>query len=332
MLLALVPLALVGAAALLRGEGGGLRRMRQLAAQERFDEVLAQPVPRGGEEQEGQYLHAVAALLCGRFGQALTILEELRAHGELGDRVPWLRAAALLHLGRFEEARRALHGRPASGEARNLLAQAAVETGDHDLAEELLAEPREDALEEAGRLRILGDLRIRRGDLAGGQHLVEQALKGYRRPGHPVDEGYCLVHLAEARLAGGQPEQGARIAALAVERFRQRPHHVVGLAAGEAVLADALARGGQVARAREALDAASAHAAASDSPVLLLRVRAAEAEVLSAEGRRQDAVRLLGEVVADARALGAVDDADRLARRLPDLDLARHLPDLPPEG
>jgi Flp pilus assembly protein TadD len=117
----------------LRRDGGDLRLMRRLAQEERF-----------------------AALLCGQFERALTFAGELQAAPELAERVPQLRAIALLHLGRYDEARRTLDGQPPSGEARTLLAQTPVETG---------------------------DLRIRRGDLTDGRRLVEEAVEGYRRLG-----------------------------------------------------------------------------------------------------------------------------------------------------
>jgi hypothetical protein len=106
----------------------------------------------------------------------------------------------------------------------------------------LLAAPRADALEEAGRLRILGTSASASATSPVAGAWSRRPLRATARLGRPVDEGYCLMHQAEEGLAAGQAEDAVRIAQLAAERSRLRPRHVVGLALGEAAPVDALAQ------------------------------------------------------------------------------------------
>ena len=151
-------------------------------------------------------------------------------------------------MGRYAEAAAVVGDEPRAALPRHLRAQIAIETGDDDLALRLLAAPHEDPVEEAGRLRILGDLHVRRGRLPVGEELVRearaQAYLASTVAGHEVDAGYCHHHLGEVAIARGDIDGAVAEFTTSLALLAARPDNAPGHAMVHARLAEAYALAG----------------------------------------------------------------------------------------
>jgi hypothetical protein len=291
------------------------RTLASLAALGRLglhDDVLAHRLPVAHWRREGRSVQAASALLTGRYAAALALLGPTphRVPGLADDRAAELvRASALAGLGRYAEAAALLGDDPGRPALRRVRAQVAVEVGDDPLAERLLAESGRDLLDEAGRHRLLGDLRLRRGRVADAQALLRGAQAIYSSlddPGVDVDAAVCDVLLAEHRVT--EALETARSAVAALER---RPDNAAGLAEAHGTAAEAFASAGDARACAAHLARARAEAARCASPALDAQVAGAAGRAALALGQ-PGAAELLADAARRHEALGASPEAERL--------------------
>jgi hypothetical protein len=316
-LLVLVTAALAVNAGLLWHDRRTLASLAALGRLGLHDDVLAHRLPVAHWRREGRSVQAASALLTGRYAAALALLGPTphRVPGLADDRAAELvRASALAGLGRYAEAAALLGDDPGRPALRRVRAQVAVEVGDDPLAERLLAESGRDLLDEAGRHRLLGDLRLRRGRVADAQALLRGAQAIYSSlddPGVDVDAAVCGVLLARAALAEHRVTEALETARSAVAALERRPDNAAGLAEAHGTAAEAFASAGDARACAAHLARARAEAARCASP-------AHDAQVAGAAGRAALALGQPGaaELLADAArrhdALGAFPEAERL--------------------
>lgn len=285
------------------------------------DQVLAHRAPPRAYRPLADRLRATSALLTGRNELALRLLDTSRLPAAVKDRVGdldlHLRAGALLSMGRYAEAVALLGDDPQGALLRHQRAQAAIETGDDATALRLLEQPHEEPVEEAGRLRILGDLHLRRGRLSEGEELVRQARATYLASSlvaREVDTGYCHHHLGEAALARGDAAGARAQLTTALALLSVRPDNAPGLAAVHARLAEAHALSGEAGPAREHLEEALTRSDLVGSPSLSTMVGRSEGLVALHLGRADDARRLLTEARDSHLALGELPAAEWVGR------------------
>lgn len=302
-----------------------MRRIGSLAEQGDHRGVLAAPLPRGPARQIANLVKGESAVLSGRYQEALDIMEgiadirevrQIRASTEDPD---IYRLVALVGLGRYAEAARELGDDPADPLRRHVRAQIAIEMGNDDAAEALLAHPDDEPMSEAGRLRILGDLRIRRGRFEEGRDLVTRARNEYEgldTAGVAVDRAYCNIHLAEAALAEGDDQEASSLAEAAATLLRDFPHHAFGLSFLRSVAAE-------IAAARQEADEAEAHVAAAlelaelcCSPPLIARGHQAAAVVARSRGDEPAAFAACRRSLEILDEIGARPAASRLREAL----------------
>jgi tetratricopeptide (TPR) repeat protein len=296
-----------------------LIRMSDLAARGLHEEVLDHPLPSRRNRRTGQAIQATSAVLTGQFALALELLgtapRPVRGFPSSPAVDELLRGSALCGLGRYEQAAALLGDCPADTSLGHVRAQAAIEVGDDALAERLLAHRAEDPLDEAGRLRLLGELHVRRGRLAEGEALVRQAQAAYaahEQPGTDVDEALCTLLLGRARQREGRPAEAAPILDSALRGLQQRPDNAPGLAYAHGLVAEAQAGVGDAAGAAEHLRCAREQAARCGSDALDAEVARATAMVAVRLGQRTEARDLLHEALRRHEALGARPVADEL--------------------
>jgi hypothetical protein len=304
-----------------------IRAVYELLAQGRHHEVLDHPLPSRGNRPQVRAIQAVSAVLTGRYAVALVLLgppgRRVSGHGTAIDS-DLLRAAALVGLGRYGQATALLGDRPEPGELRRIRAQVAIEVGDDDLAEELLSVPDPDVMGEAGRRRILGQLRLRQGHTAGGRDLVRQAQSMYAGldyEGKVVDEAYCSLVLERAALRAGQVDEALPLVERGLQGMQQRPDHAPGLAEAHALAAETRAGVGDSVGAEEHLRLARAQAALCASGAL-------DAEMARAAWSRSGWVTRARQAGVCARLSGSTR---RWARSLSWTSSTRHCPRSAPE-
>lgn len=302
-----------------------VRSMNTLAAQGLHADVLDHPLPSRRVRPAARVLQAWSAVSTGRYAAALALLRGLgsRVPGASTEGPDLLRGAALVGLGRYQEAVALLGDAPSFESLQHLRAAVAIEVGEDELAERLLANPHTDELAEAGRLRILGDLRLRRGRADEARDLVTRARSLYARlasPGVDVDEAYCSVLLARVALAQACPEQAVALAEQGLTGLQQRPDNAPGLAEAHAVAAEAAAATGSAVAAQDHLRRAHAEAARCGSPALDAELARAAAEVSLRLRNPGEARRWLEDAARRHEDLGARPAAERLRQSLVGLD------------
>ncbi len=232
-----VVLILAGAVAVVYGPLRNVHRLQRITASYRKNDhgrILELPPPRGQLRHVADLLRSHSAVLCGRYGEAVTIMagieettdvERVRASASPPD---MFTLAALTGLGRYNEVAIRLGDKPDDPLLTHIRAQVAIEVGDDELALRLLGDSMEDGLHEAGRLRILGDLHLRRDRLDEGMELVTLAMDAYASSpdiGVEVDRAYCHIHLAEAALGTGLDDDARYHTEAAATLMTPHPGH-----------------------------------------------------------------------------------------------------------
>lgn len=311
-----------------------LLSMSRLLTEGQHDQVLAHPAPAKAFRPLADRVRATSALLTGRNELALSLLDEGRegggrrpragaVAGRVGDLDTHLRGGALLAMGRYTEAATVLGDDPGAALARHQRAQLAIETGDDSTALRLLEEPHSDPVEEAGRLRILGDLHIRRGRLAQGEALVREARATYlasRLVAKEVDTGYCHHHLGEAAIARGDIDGAVAQFTTALALLSARPDNAPGHAMVHARLAEAYALAGSPDLARDHLGEARRRSELVTSPPLSALVERSHGLVALHLGEVDEAGHHLTAALAAHHALGELPAVELVAELLDDLD------------
>jgi tetratricopeptide (TPR) repeat protein len=314
--------------------------LNSLAAAGRHAEVLDHPLPSRANRPAVRVLQAASAVQTGRYAVALALLHRVgpRVRGVAPHAPALMRAAALVGLGRYGEAAGVVGDRPGPGALRRMRAAVAVELGDDVLAEELLAGPHLDLLEESGRLRLLGDFRMRRGRLQEAEELVTQSAAMNSRlevPGSDVDGAYCQVLLGKVALRSGDVGRAVALTTTGLQAMQQRPDNAPGLAEAHAVVAQAVAASGDAAAAQEHLRAAHHHAARCGSPAFDAELAHATAQVSLRLGQPAEARRWLQEALRRRLDLGEGPAADEIVDALAALEAesgreAREAPEADP--
>jgi tetratricopeptide (TPR) repeat protein len=200
----------------------------------------------------------------------------------------------------------------------------AIEVGDDSLAEELLSRPDLDLLAESGRLRLLGDFRMRRGRLREAEELVTQAAAMYARvrdvPGVDVDAAYCQVLLGNVVLRAGDVGRAVDLSTSGLQAMQLRPDNAPGLTEAHAVAAQALAASGDAAAAQSHLRAAHHHASRCGSPALDAELAHATAQVSLRLRQPAEARRWLQEALRRRLELGERPAADEIREALAALE------------
>lgn len=302
-----------------------VRSLNSLVAQGRHSEVLDHPLPSRRTRGAVRLLQAGCAVRTGRYAVALALLqpsgEPLRgAHAEGADLV---RGSALVGLGRYSEAAALLGDRPADAALAHVRAAVALEVGDDALTEDLLMGPHTDELAEAGRLRLLGDLRLRRGRLQEARALLTRARSLYARlddPGTDVDEAFCSVLLARLALLEGSLRQAVAFAHQGLAGLRRQPDNAAGLAEAHAVAAEASAAVDDPVAAQEHLRQAHGQAAHCGSPALDAELARAAGLVSLRLREPSEARRWLEEAARRHEELGARPAAEQIRLTLESLD------------
>lgn len=304
-----------------------LRSMTALLEGGEHDRVLAHAAPPKAYRPLAARVRATSALLTGRNELALTLLDRSRPKpavaAQLGPVDSHLRAGALVGLGRYAEAAAVVGDQPAAALPRHLRAQIAIETGDDDLALQLLETPHPDPDDDAGRLRILGDLHIRRGRLPLGEQLVRQARARYAAStmaGKEVDTGYCHHHLGEVAIARGDIDGAIAQFTTALALLSARPDNAPGHAMVHGRLAEAYALAGDADLAREHLGEALRHSDVVGSRSLSTLVERSHGLVALHLGEVDEAGRHLTAALAAHHELGELPAAELVAELLDDLD------------
>ncbi|MDF2091824.1 hypothetical protein P0Y31_05675 [Knoellia sp. 3-2P3] len=300
--------------------------LNSLAAEGRHAEVLDHPLPSRVNRPAVRVLQAASAVQTGRYAVALALLHRLdpRVRGSDPQAPMLMRAAALVGLGRYLEAATMLGDRPVPGAVRRLRAAVAVELGDDALAEELLGGPHLDLLEESGRLRLLGDFRMRRGRLQEAAELVTQSAALNARldiPGADVDGAYCQVLLGKIALRAGDVVRAVALTTQGLAAMEQRPDNAPGLAEAHAVAAQAVAASGDAAGAQQHLRAAHHHASSCGSPALDAELAHATAQVSLHLCQPAEARRWLQEALRRRLDLGEKPAADEIRDALAALEV-----------
>ena len=302
-----------------------LVQLRDLMVAGHHQRVLDRELPAEPFAEEGRSLKVTSAVLTGRYQLALDLLDQSADDGRSvagTSTAARLRAVSLLGLGRYAEVARMLGDEPPPGPMRRLRAQTAIEVGDDDLATTLLADAYADPLEEAGRLRLLGDLAIRRGRLEEGDRLVRTARATYAgsgAAGAQVDVALCSLHLAQARLAAGLPAEAVHHARAGIEGLAVRPDHAPGFAEGYAIAARVAAALGNGDEAGQHLAEAQQHASRCQSPPLDAELRRTAALVAVDLGDHEVARRLIWEAIGAHDRLGARPVVAELHAKLTEL-------------
>jgi tetratricopeptide (TPR) repeat protein len=270
-------------------------------------------------------VQAFSAVLTGRYAVALVLL------GPPGTRVRSLtdpaaavlvRAVALVGLGRYAQASALLGDRPDRPELRRLRAQVAIEVGQDRLAEELLRTPDSDLLGEAGRRRVLGQLRLRQGHRSEGEALLREAQSlyaGLDHYGKAVDQAYCCLLLGRAALHDGRVDEALPLVEQGLLDMRARPDHAPGLAEAHALAAEARAGAGEAVAAQEHLRRAREQALLCGSDALDAELVRSTAMVALRLGHADEAASHLRDALRLHERLGARPVADELRQALASL-------------
>ena len=315
-----------------------VRSVVALALEGRNAEALDHPLPSRRNRPVVRMVQAGCAVRTGRYAVALALLHPYgsQVRGlDPGD-TDVVRGSALVALGRYGDAAGLLGDRPAYPALRRLRAAVAIEVGDDALAEELLAasagadEPEGvqgvdgvDALEEAGRLRLLADLRLRRGRSTEARGLAERARSLYARaqyPGVDVDEAWCTMLLSRVALAESRVEEAVALAEQGLSGLRRRPDNAPGLSEAHAVAAEVTAAVGRPASAQDHLRQAHHQATRCSSPALDAELARAAGQVSLRLGHPAEARRWLLDAARRHDDLGARPAAEVLRRQLASLE------------
>jgi tetratricopeptide (TPR) repeat protein len=308
-----------------------LRSVTTLAVEGRNAEALDHPLPSRRNRPLVRVLQAGCAVRTGRYAVALALLRPYGScvRGAGPDGPDLVRGSALVALGRYAEAATLLGDRPAAASLRRLRAAVATEVGDDARAEDLLAAPddladdADDGLAEAGRLRLLADLRLRRGRLTEARDLAHRARSLYARlrvPGVDVDEAWCSVLLSKVALAEDHAQEARALVEQGLAALQRRPDNAPGLAEAHAVAAEAAAAVGRPADAQDHLRQAHAHAVRCASPALDAELARATAQVSLRLGHPAEARRWLLDAARRHDDLGARPAAETLRRQLASLE------------
>lgn len=303
-----------------------LNSMTALLTEGRHADVLAHQLPSPSNRRMGEAVQASSAVLTGRFALALELLgaSGRRVRGFRDQNVvAMLRGAALIGLGRYREAAELIGDGPTEPALRRLRAQAAIETGEDDLAERLLSIPDTDPVDEAGQRRMLGDLRLRRGRSADGEALVRDAQRMYADlddAGVDVDEAICWALLGRAELREGHPAEALRLLEAGLAGLARRPDNAPDLSYVHALLAEAQAGIGNAQASAHHLAAASDQAVRCGSQALDAEVARATGMVAARQDRSEDAREALRDALLGYEALGALPEAALVREELGRLD------------
>lgn len=302
-----------------------LRSVVDLAVEGRNAEALDHPLPSRRTRPLVRLVQAGCAVRTGRYAVALALLRPYGSHvrGTGPGDPDVVRGSALVALGRYPEAASLIGDQPTMPALRRLRAAAATEVGDDALAEELLAAPDAGELDEAGRLRLLADLRLRRGRLGEARDLAERARALYARVQHPgvdVDEAWCSVLLSKVALAEDRTQEALALAEQGLSGLRRRPDNAPGLAEAHGVAAEVAAAVGRPAVAQDHLRQAHAQAVRCASPALDAELARAAAQVSLRLGHPAEARRWLLDAARRHDDLGARPAAESLRRQLASLD------------
>ena len=320
---------LVVVVARVRRNRRALQQMRALLTAGHHQQVLEHALPAKPLQDLARSLQVTSAVFTGRFLLALDLLAASTDDGTVAQTTgsaasaARLRAVSLLGLGRYGETARMVGDDPPMGPLRRVRAQAAIEVGDDDCAEALLADPCADPLEEAGRLRSLGDLCLRRGRLQEGERLVRTARASYAGSGvegAQVDVAICTLHLAQARLAAGMAAAALPLVRAGLDGLQVRPDHQPGFVQTHALAARVHAALGNGPEAGRHLATAQEHASRCESPPLDAEVTRSTALVALELGDLDVGHRLLHEAIAAHEKLGAVPVVAELRSTLASLD------------
>jgi tetratricopeptide (TPR) repeat protein len=305
-----------------------LGQMNALFLGGRHQDVLAHRLPSAMHRRTGEAVQAGSAVLTGRFALALDLLGPPGPPGRPAHGLPdpsdehLLRAAALVGLGRYSEVAALLGERPAGPAVQRVRAHAAIEVGDDELAERLLHDQHRDLMDEAGRRRLLGELRIRRGRLAEGEELSREAMAlyaGLDDDGTDVDEAYCRVLLGRCALRAARLGVAAARAELGLRGLQQRPDNAPGLAEAHGLVAEIRAGLGDAEGAEEHLHRAREQALLCGSEPLDAEVARAAAMVALRLDHTTEARQRLREALELHEALGARPMADEISQALSSL-------------
>jgi len=302
-----------------------LRSLNSLVAQGRHAEVIDHPLPSRRTRGAVRVLQAGCAVRTGRYAVALALLRPYgsEVRGTRPEGPDLVRGSALVGLGRYAEAAALLGDRPDHAGLVHLRAAVAMEVGDDALAEDLLAAPHTEELAEAGRLRLLGDLRLRRGSLQDAHDLLTRARSLYARlggPGADVDEALCSVLLARVALLEDSPQQALAYVEQGLANLRRHSDNVVGLAEAHAVAAEVAAAAADPVAAQEHLRQAHGQAAHCGSPALDAELARAAGQVSVRLRHPAEARRWLEEAARRHEELGAWPAAEQIRHALGQLD------------
>ncbi|WP_406831077.1 hypothetical protein ABEG17_19065 [Pedococcus sp. KACC 23699] len=312
-----------------RRRQGLLTRIDELLTAGHHQQVLDHDLQPGPLLDPARLAQATSAVRSGRFRLALDLLATSADDGTYlppagtAPTASTLRASALIGMGRYGEVARMLGHHPPQGPLSRLRAQAAVEAGEDTVAEDLLAAAAADPMEEAARLRLLADLRLRRRDLTEGERLARTAratFAGSSAQAAQLDAALCTLLIARMRVETGAVAEALPLVNAGLEGLQSRPDEPVALAEAHALAATVQAALGNGLEAGKHLALAQEQASRCQSPPLDAVLARAAALVALQLGDRETGRRLLHEAIADHEQLGAKPALAELRSVLAGLD------------
>lgn len=298
-------------------------RITHLFRRREHDAALAAPLPRSHLVDEALWNRAGAAVLTGRYRQALADLAtvddtEMMQRMRGASRYPDVyEIVALMGIGEYRRVAMMLGDDPSEPHPARLRAQVAIEMGDDELAERLLASPGATPLDEGGRLRILGDLHARRGRSSSARSLLEEAydtLGRSRATGSEVDQGYCLLHLSNVMADVDETERSIDTLQRAERLLATAPDNRPGMFEFHAAAAHVWASAGQAETATFHAEQIRRLADDCESPPMEAQAHVAFAEAANAARAPVERQRHVDAALEIFDELGAAGEVDRLMR------------------